>query len=321
MSHEIDTSTGLPAIAYVGDEPWHGLGQKLLPGATIEEWTAAAGLNWGVDRAEVKFQIGDIQSAMPSRNVLYRTDTQSPLSVVSDTYKVVQPAQIMDFFREVTSKTDAQLETAGSLFAGRVIWALARLGDDLKIKDDTIAPFLMLSTSYDMSTPTIAKLVATRVVCNNTIQMALNEAGKRQIRIPHSTEFRADEVRAGLEISLDAFDLFKQQALTLASTSFAKTDMDRFLLKLLQPASGEIDGDVIRKSKGYSSIMGLFEGDQLGAEQDASKNTAWGALNAVTQFIDHVKGRNQSARLMDAWFSTGGKFKERALELLTTSSV
>lgn len=316
MSHEIDTTTGLPAIAYVGDEPWHSLGQKLLPGATIEEWTAAAGLNWDVARAPVEFKIGDAQASMPSRNVLYRTDTQAPLSVVSDTYRVVQPAQIMDFFREVTSKTDAQLETAGSLFSGRVIWALARMGDDLLIKDDTIAPFLMLSTSYDMSTPTIAKLVATRVVCNNTIQLALNEAGKRQIRIPHSTEFRAEEVRAGLEISLDAFDLFKQQALKISGIPFAQSDMDRFLLNLLQPEKGEVDGEVIRKSKGYSSIMNLFTGAQLGAEQDASKNTAWGALNAVTQFIDHVKGRNQSSRLMDAWFSTGGKFKERALELL-----
>lgn len=321
MSHEIDTTTGLPAIAYVGDEPWHGLGQKLSPGATIEEWTAAAGLNWDVARAPVEFKIGDAQASMPSRNVLYRTDTHAPLSVVSDTYKVVQPAQIMDFFREVTAKTSAALETAGSLFAGRVIWALARLGDDLRIKDDTIAPFLMLSTSYDMSTPTIAKLVATRVVCNNTIQLALNEAGKRQIRIPHSAEFRADEVRAGLEISLDAFDLFKQQALKLSGIPFAQSDMDRFLLNLLQPEKGEVDGEVIRKSKGYTSIMGMFDGGQLGAEQDASKNTAWGALNAVTQFIDHVKGRNQSSRLMDAWFSTGGKFKERALELLTTSSV
>jgi len=145
----------------------------------------------------------------------------------------------------------------------------------------------------------------------------MNEQGKRQIRIPHSTTFRAEDVRAGLEISLDAFEQFKQQATKLAGQPFARSDMDRFLLKLLQPAQGEIDGDVIRKSKGYSSIMSLFEGGQLGAEQDASKNTAWGALNAVTQFIDHVKGRNQSARLMDAWFMTGGKFKENALNLLT----
>lgn len=317
MSHEIDVSTGMPAIAYVGDEPWHGLGQKLEVGASIEQWTEAAGLNWNVNRAPVEFKIEGAPAVMPSRNVLYRTDTSAPLSVVSDSYQVVQPAQIMDFFREVTAKTSAQLETAGSLFDGRVIWALARMGDDMLIKDDKIAPFIMLSTSYDMSTPTIAKLVATRVVCNNTIQMALNESGKRQIRIPHSTKFEAEEVRAGLEISLDAFDLFKQQALALSNKKFEQSDMDKFLLKLLQPAVGEIDGEVIRKSKGYTSIMGLFS-TQLGAEQDASKNTAWGALNAVTQFIDHVKGRNQSSRLMDAWFSTGGKFKEKALDLLVS---
>lgn len=317
MSHEIDMSTGFPAIAYVGDEPWHGLGQKLEPGATIEEWTAAAGLNWGVNRSVVEFKLSDSTVLeMPNRNVLYRTDTRAALSVVSDTYCVVQPAQIMDFFREVTAKTSATLETAGSLFEGKVIWALARMGDDMLVKDDKIAPFIMLSTSYDMTTPTIAKLVATRVVCNNTIQLAMNEAGKRQIRIPHSTDFKAEEVRAGLEISLDAFDAFKQQALALSNRKFEMADMDKFLLKLLQPAKGEIDSDIIRKSKGYKSILDLFT-TQLGAEQDASKSTAWGALNAVTQFIDHVQGRNQSSRLMNAWFSTGGKFKERALDLLS----
>lgn len=318
MSHEIDESTGVPAIAFVGETPWHGLGQQLQPGASIQEWTEAAGLNWQVERSPVEFHTADTVLFMENRHVLYRNDTKAPLSVVSDSYKVVQPAQILDFFNEVTSKTSAQLETAGSLFSGRVIWALARMGEDMPIKDDSVAPYIMLSTSYDLSTPTIAKFVATRVVCNNTIQLAMNEAGKRQIRIPHSTDFSADAVRAGLEISFDAFDLFKQQALKLANKSFALSDMDKFLVTLLQPTEGEIDGDQIRKSKAYTSILNLFNGAQMGGNQDASKATAWGALNAVTEFIDHAKGKNQSARLMDAWFSTAGKFKERALEMLVS---
>lgn len=321
MSHEIDLTTGTAAIAYVGDTPWHGLGQKLEVGASIEDWTKAAGLGWNVDRAAVQFSAtpGPIStmSSMANRHVLYRTDTAAPLSVVSDSYKVVQPAQIMDFFRSLTEKTDAQMETAGSLFEGKVIWALARMGDDFKIKDDSIAPYLMLSTSYDMSTPTIAKLVATRVVCNNTIQLALNEQGKRQIRIPHSTEFKAEDVRAGLEISLDAFEAFKQQALGLSQRPFGQSEMDKYLVALLQPEAGEIDGDKIRGSKAYKQMMELFKGNQIGGEQDAVGNTAWGALNAVTEFIDHMKGRNQSSRLMEAWFQTGAKFKERALDILS----
>jgi len=318
MSHNIDITTGVPAIAYVGDEPWHGLGQKLEAGATLQEWTAAAGLNWQVNRSEVGFKIADDILAMPGRQVLYRTDTLAPLSVVSDTYKTVQPSQILEFFGELTAKTSAQLETAGSLSGGKVIWALARMGDDFNVRDDKIAPYLLLSTSFDMSIPTIAKLVATRVVCNNTIQLALNEQGKRQIRIPHSTEFRAEEVRAGLEISLDAFDKFKQQATQLAGRVFNHSEMDRYLIKLLQPTVGEIDGDQIRKSKAYTSILALFNGAQIGGDQDASFGSAWGAVNAVTQYIDHSKGRNQSARLMDSWYGVGGKFKERAMELALT---
>lgn len=316
MAHEIDLTTGIPAIAYVGETPWHGLGQELQPDASIEVWTQAAGLNWEVDRAPVEFAINDQMVQMPSRNVLYRNDTHAALSVVSDSYKVVQPAQIMDFFRELTAQSNAQMETAGSLQDGKVIWALARMGDDFLVKDDAIAPYLMLSTSYDMSTPTIAKLVATRVVCRNTIQIALDESGKRQVRIPHSTEFRAEDVRAGLDISLSEFEAFKQRALNLSAMSFNLSDMDKYLLELLQPSVGEIDGDKIRKSKTYGKIMELFKGQQLGGEQDAVDLSAWGALNAVTEYIDHHKGRNQSSRLMDAWFFEGAKFKERALNLL-----
>lgn len=318
MAHMIDTTTGVPAIAFVGKTPWHGLGQELTPGESIETWTKSAGLAWGVNRTQVEFTLGDSDTPryMANRHVLYRDDTFAPLSVVSDSYKVVQPAQIMDFFRELTAQSDAQMETAGSLQDGKVIWALARMGQDFLIKDDAVAPYLMLSTSYDMSTPTIAKLVATRVVCHNTIQMALSEDGRRQIRIPHSTEFRSADIRAGLDISLNEFEAFKQKALKLANMPFGMTEMDAYLIKLLQPSVGEIDGDQIRKSKTYAKIVELFKGNQLGAEQDAVQNSAWGALNAVTEYIDHGKGRNQSARLMDAWFMTGAKFKEHALELL-----
>lgn len=316
MAHDLSIrADGTAEMAWVGNTPWHGLGQELQAGADIDAWTKAAGLDWSVNEAGVQFVAGASVKTFDSRKVLYRSDTEAPLSVVSDGYKTVQPATILDFFREVTSKTDAQMETAGSLAGGKVIWALARLGQDAAIRDDIIAPYLMLSTSYDMSIPTIAKLVATRVVCRNTIQIALGE-DQRQIRIPHSTDFRAEEVRAGLAISLDEFDKFKQRAGVLALIPFSMSNMDAYLLKLLQPEKGEIDGDVIRKSLAYKKITDLFAGGQMGAEQDAVKGTAWGALNAVTEFIDHVKGRNQSSRLMEAWHGQGAKFKERAIEML-----
>jgi len=314
----IDETAGFPAIAYVGDTPWHGLGQKLTPDADIITWTKSAGLDWNAERTPVEYTLpgDDIPQFMDSRHVLYRSDTKAALSIVSDSYKLVQPAQIMDFFRELTEQSDATMETAGSLHSGRVIWALARVGENLAIKDDLVAPYILLSTSYDQTSPTIAKLVATRVVCNNTIQVAMREGGDRQVRIPHSTDFRTTDIRAGLDISLSEFEAFRQKALKLADKPFTQSDMDKYLITLLQPTEGEVDGDVIRKSKAYGKIIDLFNGGQLGAEQDASKGTAWGALNSVTQFIDHVKGNNQSNRLSEAWFGGGMNLKTRALELL-----
>lgn len=318
MAHDLSIrADGTAEMAWVGETPWHGLGQQLEAGAGMDVWTKAAGLDWSANEAMVEFASTSGTKLFDARKVLYRSDTEAPLSVVSDGYKTVQPATILDFFREVTQKTDATMETAGSLAGGKVIWALARLGKDAAIRDDAVAPYLMLSTSYDMSIPTIAKLVATRVVCRNTIQIALGEKSQRQIRIPHSTNFKAEEVRAGLEISLDEFDKFMQRATTLSSKSFEASDMDKFLLALMQPDKGEIDGDVIRKSAAYKKITALFAGGQMGTGQDAIKSTAWGALNAVTEYIDHVKGRNQSARLMDAWHGVGGKFKERAFSILS----
>lgn len=317
MAHELDMSNDRANMAYVGDKPWHGLGQELTEGASIEEWTQAAGLNWSANLSPVTFKTDSgIDIEMPNRQVIYRSDTQAPLSVVSDRYKPVQPEQVMEFFRDLTEGSHAQMETAGSLHGGKIIWALARLGDNLKVLDDEIAPFLMLSTSFDMSTPTIAKMVATRVVCNNTIQVALKEDGRREYRIPHSTIFNDADVRAGLEISLTEFERFQQQATKLARQQMTLSEMDAYLIKLFQPEKGEIEGDVIRKSKHYAKIISLFSGDQLGAEQQATKGTAWGALNAITQYVDHDKGRDQSWRLQDAWFGLGGKLKERALELL-----
>ena len=317
MAHEIDTTTGKAAMAYRGDRPWHGLGQQLKEGATIDEWTVSAGLNFECMKVNVEFTVDSTKRfAWTERNVLFRSDTLHPLSVVSSDYRVVQPRQVMDFFRALSEKSKATMETAGALYGGRVIWALARLQGDTDVMDDKIAPYLMLSTSYDMSTPTVAKMVATRVVCANTIAIALNETGQRQVKIPHSTDFNPDEVRMGMEISFNEYEKFIINARKLAARPFSKDEMDAYLIKLLSPAKGEVDPEVVRKSKTFQIIMDMFNGTQIGADQDAVKGTAWGALNAATQYIDHIKGRNQNARLLDAWFQMGAKFKERALDLV-----
>lgn len=93
-------------MAYVGEKPWHGLGNRLPADQSIDTWKKNAGMDWSIEDAEVRFitgqnGIGTI-SAFPEQKVLYRSDTKAPLSVVSNRFKVVQPGEILEFYRDLT---------------------------------------------------------------------------------------------------------------------------------------------------------------------------------------------------------------------------
>ena len=99
MSHDLDESTGKPAMAYVGEKPWHGLGQELPPGQDIDRWVKAAGLDWDIEMLPVRYQMNDQSYVMSDRFVLARSDTQAALSVVSRDYQVVQPKEDVNIRR------------------------------------------------------------------------------------------------------------------------------------------------------------------------------------------------------------------------------
>ena len=128
MSHDLDESTGKPAMAYVGEKPWHGLGQELPPGQDIDRWVKAAGLDWDIEMLPVRYQMNDQSYVMSDRFVLARSDTQAALSVVSGDYRVVQPKEVLEFYRDLVEERHYKLETAGALDGGRKVWALARTG-------------------------------------------------------------------------------------------------------------------------------------------------------------------------------------------------
>lgn len=320
MAHELDFSPGRAAIAYAGEggKPWHGLGQTMRRGASVDEWRTAAGLDWDALRSPVMFSDGEQAITYDDRHVLYRSDTKKPLSVVSNEYQIVQPGDILGFFRELAAAGAFEIETVGALREGRRIWALARIGENAKIMDDEVAPYLMLATSYDGTMATIAKFTTVRIVCNNTLQGALrNDSGQRQVTIPHSAIFQPDSLRQSLGIAISSWDEFMIRAGALAKRQLSDSEMDAFLLELIEPPSSkDYTVDQIRQSKGYRRIMALFKGGQLGAGQDAIDGTAWGAVAAVTEFIDHERGRLQDSRLEAAWFGPGARLKERAMELL-----
>jgi len=312
----IDTTTGAAAMAYVGRTPWHGLGAQLQPGASIEEWTAAARLGYTVLESPVLYESPAATELQrwPMRKVLHRSDTGAPLAVVSDGYRVVQPAEVMDFFRRLGELGGFELETAGALSDGRRVWALARVSDGADVVDgDTVRPYLLFGTSYDGTMATVAKFTDIRVVCNNTVVRALGE-GSGSVRVLHSERFDADEVRLQLGIVASSWERFLVQSRALAGVPMSGTEADEFVRALLEPYhSGRLE---IQDTRAYKRVLQLFNGAAIGADIPGVAGTRWAMLNAVTQLVDHERGRSDSTRLESAWFGTGAAMKQRAVDLL-----
>jgi phage/plasmid-like protein (TIGR03299 family) len=325
----IDTTTGRAAIAYTGTTPWHGLGQVLTPDSTIEQWTQEAGLGYTVLESAVEYSTPAVtgHQVWPDRKVLHRSDTGAPLAVVSKDYRTVQPAEVMGFFQKLLDLGGFQMETAGALSHGRRVWALASVGDGAEVVDgDVVKPYLLLGTSYDGTMATIAKFTAIRVVCNNTITPAVNSTSdeinkgyiKSAVRVLHSERFDADAVRLQLGIVANQFERFMIESRKLAHIDMNFTDADLFVKELLKPYhTGKLD---IVDTRAYKRVIELWQGRAIGSDilSDAHvKGSRWGMLNAVTQLVDHERGRSDNTRLESAWFGTGSAIKNRALELLT----
>lgn len=338
MAHMIDTTTGRAAMAYTGTTPWHGLGQSLTPGADVDTWTREAGLGYTVLESPVQYSTPattELQS-WPARKVLHRSDTGAPLAVVSDSYHVVQPAEVMDFFRKLVDLGGFQLETAGALSDGRRVWALASVGDAAPVVDrDLVRPYLLLGTSYDGTMATVAKFTAIRVVCNNTITAAVGGyAGGRVIkgesetttgylrsavRVLHSERFDADAVRLQLGIVAGAWESFLVQSRQLAGVPMDTLQADEFLAELLAPY--HTSAKPLEDSKAYRRALELFNGRAIGADLPGVAGTRWAMLNAITQLVDHERGRSNNTRMESAWFGAGAALKARAAELLAADLV
>ena len=315
MSHELYTAAnGKTSMAYVGEKPWHGLGQELTPDAPIEVWSKEAGMNFEIHRTPVAALAPDSTAIdLPNREVLYRNDTNKGLAVVSPRYRVVQPLEVLEFFGGVSADLGYTLETAGVLYQGATYWALAKTPFEAKVGGvDAIRGYLMLSTSCDGSMSTAARFVNTRVVCNNTLRIALGEKVP-EVRVTHRQKFDASKVRSELGLTEENWNEHTAQMGRLAETRLTDAGVERFLQTLFPAPALMAEG---KPSRAHDAVRELFMGGGIGAGVGAADGTAWGLLNAVTEFIDHKRGYSQDARLSEAWFGGGASIKQMAAELL-----
>ena len=316
MAHELASSKDM---AYVGETPWHGLGNKLPKNQPIEIWQQQAGMNFEIKQTSVLFNAaagdGNILNlrSNPDATVLYRSDTNEPLSVVSKRYKVVQPKDVLEFYRDLVSAGGFELETAGVLKGGKKLWALAKTGQETLLPGlDKVKAYLLLATSCDGSLATTAQFTSIRVVCSNTLNMAVGER-KGAVRVPHSRVFDPVAVKQELGLGMSAWDQFMASIKDMAKRPVNKFEAMSYLVNVLGDPALPLNEQPNQKN--IQAVYGLYSGGGKGSNLQSSHGTTWGLLNSVTEFIDHERrARSQDYRLDSAWFGAGAAIKQKALE-------
>jgi phage/plasmid-like protein (TIGR03299 family) len=305
---------GKHEMAYVGEKPWWQGGQALTAEASIDDWILQAGMEWQAHRAPVTFQdeAGQVHT-LEGQYVLHRSDNNLGLGVVSSKYEIVQPRETLEFFRDLVGEAGYQLETAGTIYGGKIFWAMATIGDEaVVLGEDKLKSYLLCASSLDGSLATTFRDICERVVCRNTLAIGLKESPNIQVRVSHRSIYNAEKVKEQLGLSRGRFREFVLETRKLAKHSISSEKADEFIEQLLLD-TGTIFSKEPRKAKHFQTIKELFEGVGEGAHLKGAEGTLWGLLNGITEFVDHkVKAKTDHHRLDSAWFGRGADLKNEA---------
>ena len=340
MAHQLEQ------MAYIGETPWHGLGNQLTQNQPIEVWAQQAGMDWRIESSNVSYMAQNERGQsiiMPyeEQRVLYRSDTHAPLSVVSQRYQEVQPMEILNFYKDLTEQSGFELETAGVLKGGKKFWALAKTGQSSALKGKDVSNgYILLATACDGTLATTAQFTSIRVVCNNTLAIALKgqNSSAGVVKVPHSTKFDAEKIKQQLGISVRAWEEHMYEMKQLSQRKVTQTEAAAYFDAVFNNTSlsiAEQDDSIIQfyrnvatpttataesikaepNGRAMSKVMTMFNGHGRGAELSSAKDTVYGLLCSITEFADHERrAMSQDHRLDSAWFGAGASLKQRGLE-------
>ncbi|WP_423194686.1 DUF932 domain-containing protein [Cupriavidus sp. H18C2] len=217
-------------------------------------------------------------------------------------------------YRDLVQVGGYELETAGVLKEGRKLWALARTGQSATLKGgDEVRGYLLLATACDGTLATTAQFTSVRVVCNNTLQIALGR-NRGAVKVPHRSQFDPRAVKEELGIAISSWDGFMANMHSLADRKVSQAESERFFQRLFAYSWAEdADTPVRMNERGLKSVLNLFDGAGRGAGLESASGTAWGLVNSVTEYVDHQqRARSPGNRLDSAWFGAGAILKQRA---------
>lgn len=310
MAHNLEMINGEAQMAYrlTSGVPWHGLGTPVDDDMTPIEMMKAAGLDWTVRKVESFVEVNGEKIPTGQQALIRETDGKI-LTNVGGNWNPCQNETAFEFFNDFVRAGDMVMDTAGSINDGKMVFAAADVRDGFTLfGGDEVKGYLLFSNPHQYGKCIDVKFVMTRVVCNNTLSMALTEKSQPAVRLSHRNEFDAEVVKELLGISHTRVQQFKEAAEFLGSKRYNNYDFERFLGKVFGTSSQE--NKVL--SRTGERALEIVE-TQPGA--NFKPGTWWNAYNAVTYITDHELGRSDDARASSSLFGANARKKLDALDL------
>jgi phage/plasmid-like protein (TIGR03299 family) len=326
MAHELLIEGGNAAMMYVGETPWHGLGTALDAPPTAAEAIVAAGLDWRVVKKPLCAVADGIWYEIPEKYAVVREDRwgteDCPIfGTVSENYVPLQNREAFSFFDSVIQSKTATYETAGALGQGERVWVTAKLKEDVEIvKGDRLQRYILLANGHNAATALRILFTPIRVVCQNTLNWAL-EGSKHQIRIYHGPDMyrRLEAAKEMVSHITEHYREVGEQFTSMAKRQMLNGAPDAYFEKVFPtPERGRFTEKnyerLVDECKGRrAACTELFEAGR-GTDIPGVRGTLWAAYNGVTELADHrMRYKSRHQRFGSLFFGESARIKERAL--------
>lgn len=317
MAHDlaVNETTGEASMTYAGDTPWHGLGFKLEGDERFDLDLCRKKGKMDFELELAPLQTADLNQSVAMRAVR-RKDNQAIMGCVGMQYQILQPIDAFSFFRPFVEQKLASLHTAGLLAGGRKIWTLAKIEREPivldKNGDDRIEKFVLLSNCYDGTTSVRVGFTPIRVVCANTLSLAIKDRASQLIRVRHTKSMKSslENIRSVIDLADQQFKATAEQYKKLVNKTINRKDLEKYVRTVFDLNSDKLNG---KQTQILGRTFELFETGK-GSNLKSANGTLWGAFNAVNSWLNWERGINADTRLTSLWYGAAAKTNQRALE-------
>ena len=303
----------------VKEKPWHGQGEILADYPTTEEAYEKSGLNWNVNKIQMSYLFNGEQK-MSEDFALVRDKDGTQLGTCKNGYEIFQNKDGFEWCRPLVETDLWKYETAGSLRNGIVGWILLKQGEIELVHKDILKQYLLLTWAHDGSKTVQPMSTSIRVVCNNTLTAALNEATNKN-RVKHTSKMimKLEEIRKLYETTKEQFEHQKEMFSMMLDFKMSEGMVNEYVDKIMANAFNITDLNNMEEGKKKTInqniratlIDGAFNG--TGTAELGIGNTMYGVFNGIEEAVEHcLGGKRVKDRGMNILFGTGANIVDTA---------